>query len=419
MAVRVYIDGDLLDVPVINGIYALTGSVTRRLNGIGDATINVPMQYAEGGAGSLLKIEIDGYPNPAGGPAFHGFVKSVETDTSEDTGYSQYNAQDILELWQWRYVRDYDGLTPGNFIDPYILIDKQSGPQIVEAMALASENPSLIPTAAEGTLFIIYGEFETGGTNLSGAPANWPVKMWDMAQLLTSTGECDIVLNPIDSGGKLGELNSYNGDYGTDLSASVAFQYGFGDYNVANVKWSQDMSNISNKIQYFYGPKETTRRYKANTTGDDPCLDVQGALAVPDPWDLVELENRRTASRANYGVRMEIQEFDTMELIKELDHDPPGASCIELDPVKILYRQLWYMESWIRTNPRDIIHITPIRGVGVGDFDIGDLITVEAVAAVRGGFSGAQRVYEFTTSWDQEGVISIGEIQTSADQEGA
>lgn len=113
---------------------------------------------------------------------------------------------------------------------------------------------------------------------------------------------------------------------------------------------------------------------------------------------------------------MEIQEFDVELMTKE---QQPQGTCVFLDPLKILFRQLWYLESWIRTEPRKIVHVTPVRGTGIGTFNIGDLITVAASSDVRGGFSGAQRVYEYTVSWDNEGVLELSEIQTSADQEGA
>lgn len=407
MAVRVYIDGQQLSVPTIGGTYALTGSVTRRLNRPSQATVEVPMRYAIGDAGSRLKIEIDGFPFT---PAFHGFVMDTEVDTGEDTGRVVYNALDPMELWQWRPVRDYDGPTPGNFVDPSILKDKVTGPQIVEAMILASENPALIPIAAEGPTFLELGTFETGGTPLSGAPVDWPMTMAEMAALLTSTGELDIILTPIDSGGNMARIDCYNGAYGSDLSGSVVFQYGFGLRNVRRVRWNRDMSQVANKIQVFFTPKETIRRYKSNITADDPCLVVQlGAAAMAN------LIARRDASRSKYGVRMEIQEFDVDVLAKE--QQPPG-NCVYLDPAKKLFRRLWYLESWIRAEPREIIHIEPVRGAGVGEFDIGDLIQVAASSEVRGGFSGKQRVYEYTVSWDEE-VVSLSEIGTSADQEGA
>lgn len=408
MAADVYIDGSLIDVPA-GGTYALTGSVTRRLNRPSEATVNVPMMFAAGGAGSRLKVVINGSLR------FHGFVTSVETDTGEDVGYTVYNAMDPMELWQWRPVRDWSGqdpgLTPGNFVDPYILKDNESGPQIVEAMCRASEDSSLIPEAAEGPLFLSFGGFEGGGADLSGAPVTWPTTMMELATLLTSTGELDIIINPIDSGGNMGQLNCYNGNYGTNRSGSVVFQYGFGARNVRRVQWNQDLTNVANKIQYFYGPKETVRRYKSNTTGDDPCGPVQIGAG-----DWAALLSRRNASRSAYGVRMEIQEFDVDVLSRE---HLEGGPCLYLDPVKILYRRLWYLESWIRSVPREIIHITPTRETEIGSFDIGDLVRVSASTDVRGGFDGAQRVYEYTISWDNDGVLELSEIQTSADQEGS
>lgn len=403
--VQVYIDGIELDVPApINGTYALTGSVTKRLNRPRQAQVTVPMEYSTGGAGSRLKVLIEGEN------WFHGFVTSCETDTGEDTGTTMYSATDVMEIWEKRPVRDYDGLTPGNFVDPYILRDKQSGPQIIEAMCRASENPALIPTAAEGRLFLEYGTFETGGVDLSGAPVNWPITMMELAMLLVTTGELDIVITPIDSAGNMGRIDCYNGDYGTDRSGEIVFEYGIGARNVSRVRWAQDLSNVRNKIQYFFSPKETVRRYKSNITADDPCLQVQIGAAR-----MTNLLARRDASRGSYGVRMDIQEFDVDTLAKE---QQPEGTCVYLDPFKILFRQSWYLESWIACVPREIIHVTPIRGAEIGTFDVGDLVGVAASPEVRGGFEGAQRVYGYTVSWDQDGVLGLSELETSADQEG-
>ncbi len=83
-----------------------------------------------------------------------------------------------------------------------------------------------------------------------------------------------------------------------------------------------------------------------------------------------------------------------------------------------LYRRRWQIESWLRAQPRELIHITPTRETEIGTFDVGDRVGVEATSAVRGGFSGAQRVYEYTVSWDADGVLELSELQTSADNEG-
>lgn len=207
----------------------------------------------------------------------------------------------------------------------------------------------------------------------------------------------------------MGEYNLYNGDHGTNLTGSVIFQYGFGARNVRRLRWSEDLSNVANKIQYFFGPKKTVRRYRSNITGDDPCLPVQvGAGQV------AAMQAMRAASRSAYGVRMEIQEYDVDTLIRE---QQPQGTCVTLDPTKILYRRLWFLESKIRCEPREIVHITPTRETHIGSFDIGDIVRVSASTDVRGGFDMGQRVYEYTTSWDNDGVMEISEIQTSADQE--
>src|SRR5262249_41221218 len=84
-----------------------------------------------------------------------------------------------------------------------------------------------------------------------------------------------------------------------------------------------------------------------------------------------------------------------------------------------LYRRQWQIFSWFAAMPREIIHITPIPDAEIGCFHIGDLIHVEATSEVRGGFSGSQRVYEYTVSWEgSPSVLTLGEIKTTADAEG-
>lgn len=405
MAAQVYIDGVELIAPVGQGTFALTGSSTRRLNRPSQAQINVPNHLAIGGAGSRLKIVINGSLH------HHGTILLCETNPQDDTGYTVYNSEDPLELWHWRPCRDYEGETPGNFVDPSFLTRKQFGPQIIEELILASQNPALIPTLAEGPLFLEMGTFEPGGTaDLSGAPATYPMTMADMASLLTSTGRVDIVLTPIDSGGNLARIDVYNGNHGVNRSGSLIFEYGMGARNIRDLRWNQDLTNVTNKLQYFFGPKETVRRYKGNITGDDPCLEVQIGAA-----NIAALQAKRAASRSTYGVRMELQEFEVGELAVEQD---VLNNCVALDPTRSLFRQLWYWESSIRVYPRNLYHLTPTRETAINAFDVGDRVTVRCTPDIRGGFSGSQRIYEYTVSWDDDGVLALSEFVTSPDQEG-
>jgi hypothetical protein len=123
---------------------------------------------------------------------------------------------------------------------------------------------------------------------------------------------------------------------------------------------------------------------------------------MPDPPQS-NIEIRRAQSIGDVGARMDIRIFDST-----------GDEAI----VAIsLYRRLWQLEQWIRALPRKLVHVVPVRETEL-NFDIGDLVSVRAGPKARGGFTGAQRIYEFTLSWDENGTRELGELVTSDTQEG-
>jgi hypothetical protein len=398
VSVQTYIDG----VEVTNVV--LSGSLTRRLNRISQATVRIPFGGSVGAAGSRLKVVVDSTLR------FHGMIQTVSDDGDEDKLYSEYVAADPMEMWKWRPARDADG----DFSKPTFFETQITGPQIMRYILENSEDAAGIPTTAEGPLFISYGStFETGGVDLSAAPVDWPMTISEIADLLTSTGEVDIVLDPIDSGGNMAEVNIYNGDYGTDRSGSVSFDYGIGNFNVAKIRRVEDLSNVINKNFYYLGPRVETsedpagdQHWRGNITGDgsywtNPSFQgVDMAATYPTAPDVLF---RAGFSRGDYGTRMEIKIFDT-----------EGAATL---PFRHLHNRLWLIESWIRAQPRMMVHVTPVRGY-YPTLDIGDLVSVSAGALVRGGFSGVQRIYEYTLAWDTDGVVSLGELVTSPSQEG-
>jgi hypothetical protein len=344
-----------------------------------------------------------------------------ETDTGEDTGYTVYNSSDPMELWQWRPVRD----DTCDFSLPTIIDDYLTGPQIIEA-ALTNTVYCGAGDAGdcEGPIFLDMGTFAGGGVDLTGAPTDWPMTIAELFSLLVSTGQLDVVITPTDpGGGVMGEVNGFNGDYGNDLSGSVLFQYGTGLFNVRRVRWNQDMTRLRNKIWYYAGPRIQTAADPAgdqhwcfNVQGDDPSFQAGGDMTPPGgqsspPASATDnqLGVLRIDSQTDYGVRMDIQIFDAYD-----DDCVPGVGT----PGHDLFKRRWQTESWLAAQPLEIMHVTPIRETQIGTFDIGDLVGVEAVAAVRGGFSGAQRVYEYTVSWDGDGVLELSELQTSAGNEG-
>jgi hypothetical protein len=230
-----------------------------------------------------------------------------------------------------------------------------------------------------------------------------------------------VVITPTDPGGGiLGEVSAYNGDFGTDLSGSVVFEYGEGARNIRRFRWNKDMSNMTNKLWYFAGPRIQTpsdpggnQHWCFNVTGDDPGLPDP----IPNGEALATLLTNRQTSRTDFGVRMEIQIFDAGEC------NPNNAGdCCGGDPLTAIFRELyrnrWATESWIRLQPRELIHITPTRETAIGSFHIGDLVGVEINSAIRGGVTGAQRVYAYTVSWDEDSVLAITELQTSPTADG-
>jgi hypothetical protein len=377
---------------------SLAGSSTRRLNRMSQAQVTLPMESAFGGTGSRLKITFDGVLH------HHGIVMLCETEAGEDTGTTVYNSRDPLDIWSWRPCRDADG----DYTKPAILrstaeggYGDQGAPIVIYNMMLNSENATASADPhPDGALLLEYdaGNFATGGTDVSGAPTDWPMTMADVASLLTSTGRLDIVVTPIDSGGNLGEINCYNGDYGTDRTGSVIFQYGMGARNIRALRHNEDATNVISWLRYLLGPRVLS---SADPAGDQHWrTSVDGGTNVEDRC---QFTTRMSDIESTYGGRFDIRIFDGDDI----------------SDAKELYYELYALEACIRSIPRELVHITPTRETEIGTFDIGDVITVEAAPVVRGGFSGEQRIYGYTIAWDgEDSVRYLDELVTSPDQEG-
>jgi hypothetical protein len=397
------------------------GSHTRRLNRVSDATVKINMEELAVNFGTLfptvgsyLKIYMRTDASSPESLVFHGRVMEREVTADADTGYAVFNASDPMELWTWRPVRDDDG----DFSLPTIIEDNLYATQIMHTALSNSETAGAGPPHdAEGPLRQFINSVAGGVTSVVGAPKDWPMTIAELCALLVSTGTLDVINTPIefDADDNYGQLDMYNGDYGNDLHASVIFQYGFGLENIRSLRWNTDMSNMCNKLWYFLGPKCDDQHWRANVTGDAALAYPPGGKSV-GPCDTGSVPNNQIGvltcqSRQHYDVRMEIQIFDAAG---------DNTDCSEsTNPGYELYKRNWQTEQWIRAQPRELVHVTPSRDVGILEFDIGDLITVEADSDVAGGFSGVQRVYEYTVSWDaDESVPALSELQVSSDNEG-
>jgi hypothetical protein len=156
------------------------------------------------------------------------------------------------------------------------------------------------------------------------------------------------------------------------------------------------MTNMVNKLWYYLGPKIDDEHWQANITASDPLL--------PDPPETT-VESVMNASRALYDVRMQVQIHDSTQAEALVAHN--------------LYRRLWQMELYLRAQPLSMIHITPTRDTAIDAFEVGDLITVQIEGEIGSGLVGAQRIYEFSVSWDApDSVLALSELQTSPTGEG-
>lgn len=359
-------------------------------------TIRIPVATAGPDAtGERLMLVDPDLPGPD--IDFHGIIKQCTASDGEDgDGMVEYTAESAREIWEWRPARDgpSDGDDPGNYISPDFLERLELGPLVMEDVLLQSEDGS-DPALGEGTMFMELGDFPATGISLSGAPMSTPISIEQLATLLASTGELDVVETMIDSAGNMSLIDCYDGNYVGIGGGNYDFEPGG---NVKSITYTRDMAKTANKIRYLLGPR-------APPPANDPNQWRRSIEAtnmdIPDTstYTQASLVALITASRAAYGVRSDIRVYDLFA--NESDAVP-------------LYWRLWQDESLWRAQPRLLVKITPIDGL-YPSFDIGAELGVSAWSGFMGGFSGTQRAFGRKVVWDVDGVVSVGEIQTSSD----
>jgi hypothetical protein len=332
----------------------------------------------------------------SGGLVFSGPCWYSQADGGPDSAYAEVTGYDHSIHLLKRMCKTASGnlITPGD-----VLFNEYYGPYILAAFIdNVNSYDATLPNGNAMPLTV--NSKAGGGVDMSGSPMNFPMTIEQMKTLLVNTGEVDIVVNP-GIGGSTCDI--YNGDYGTDLSGSVAYEYGTGAYNCQIATKTGDMEDTINALWYLLGPRKSPTRWAgsitptaANAGGDGPG-DIPGT-----PWP-PSLVARFSASRNDYGYMQEIRIYD--------DEDDSQA-------IRPLYENLWAKEAWLRATPRQFASIRPERGI-TPNFGIGDIIHVAAGSQLHGGFAGAQRVYEVEWRTDFDGIIECTDILTSGDQEGS
>ncbi len=341
--------------------YVQEGGVTESYLAPCQATVKLPSDNASAGDTADMDIFVDGSHR------FHGSVEHIEHQGDANTRYTTYTAVDPTFMWAWRMAQDSDG----DYTKPTFLEDFGTGPQIMEAL--------LSNTIADfGDIGHAVGSVATGGSDLTGAPTNWPKTIMEIAVMLSETGELDWRYNPASNTVDFG-----NGNIGSDLTGSVNFSYGSGG-NARACRVSIDKREMVNRPRWLYGPRLTDLGAAKLDQHWSFSIDRTSTL-VPN---FATIDAAASASEAAYLTRFHV---------RILDADG------RVEAVRMLGRAMYGMELWMRLKPKTMFHITPNRGIAPA-FRPGDLISVSGF-----GLSGDQRVMDMSYRWTADGPIELGE----------
>jgi hypothetical protein len=189
----------------------------------------------------------------------------------------------------------------------------------------------------------------------------------------------------------MAEVSAYNGLFGDDLSSSVRFEFATGLYNARACQRERDYRELMNKLWIYGGPRVKSKSDPAgdqhwdfNVTGTD------GGLPDPPQSAILALV---AASRALHYERMVVEIDDTT--------DDAGET------MRNLTRLRWQMLTSMRVRGKTLVSVTPNRGIAPA-FRTGDKIHVAAGTSFAGGFSGTQRVQEYSYRFSARGPIELG-----------
>jgi hypothetical protein len=348
------------------------------------------------------------------GAGFTGVLWRKDSEGNEDDMWNVLTFADPTVYFPKRMVKDgedsIDPRTgepdPGNFSNPSIIQDYKYGPAI---MAAAVQNSIDLDGAFGPTG--LSPAYSLGLTiDLTGMrPSSWPITIDDLRAALANGGVADYIVNGT-------TVTFYEGDAGGPSGAS--FGYGTGAFNCKGCKRSLDMDNVFNVVWTFLGAKEPlydgdVQHWKANITIDDSVMGPNAGIetnpddpyfgeyvGIPDP-PFSAIASQVLDSRATYGRLQCVDEYDAYR-----DDEIPWEDRRK----RTLYQMLWLRKSLYCAYPRQLVTMIPEPGISPS-FDVYDTVSVASV--LDGGFSGEQRIYEFTCDIDTEGVVELSSLVTS------
>ena len=316
------------------------------------------------------------------GPAYFG---TDSGDANDQMSTIRGNSPD--EFFDRRQAQDADG----DYSDPSLFEDFEDA---VSIFAAALQNT----IDNDGAFGMALGSAGSGGVPLVGMrPVDWPLDLATLRKLLCDTGQLDTVVIP--GSGGTSSMDLYNGDYGSDLSASVSLDYATGGFNCSAAELTWDLASLITRIRYFLGPKRPqyegdVQHWAGDVQIDDPALDVT-------PFDTLQatIESLSASGEAAWGLLRQIVIYDAQG---------------DEDSLKDLFMHTWQADMLGKLRPRKLLRMTPEPGT-VPAAGIGDIVSVNAL--IRGtSVTGTQRIFERTVEQDTEGNQTVSFV-VSADQD--
>lgn len=287
-----------------------------------------------------------------------------------------------LVWWDRMQMMDADG----DYSDPSIIADNENACDIMHA-ALSNWN------SFEGGSDLSPGS-SAGGVPLIGfKPVDFPWSLDRLREFLVNTGQLDVVENH-----GAGTVDFHAGDFGSDLTGSVALEYGTGSFNCMAAKYTFDFTKTVSRIRYFLGPKRP--QY------DGDIQHWAGDVQIDDPGlDLFDAAKQATIDGLSASVE------GMLGLLRRIEiHDSNGDE----NALRDLYYAIWQSDALVHMRPRRLLNVTPEPGIAPS-FVCGDIISV--AAQLGEAHSGAGRVYSYRCEQDTEGNVELVRVTTSADQE--
>lgn len=306
------------------------------------------------------------------------------------------------------YIQDPDHPPgPCNLADPSDVITTEStAPAIMAAFLQATIDcdPPAERGGPGGPWQLSVGSVAAGGADMTGIPAEWPSNIQDIADMLLSSGQLNILVNP---GYGSSSVDLTNGGVVNNLTGSVSLDYGTGNFNSQAATKSSNMEDVTNALWYLLGPRvhwftQDISHWGGSITPTAPNAGQDGDGPLPGPSWPPALVAKWMGSQASYGYMQEIQ-----------IHDEKEDEQITARP---LFEEMYANEAYIRATPRLFTGITPERAFGSAPtFSPGDLISVSAGSQLGGGYSGSVLVYEYEISIDADGVAEYTQLLASPD----